>query len=310
MPTDRSDAWPELPYEAFAATARLLHMGLQTVGKLTLLKPSEPQWANVALLPTSRGLTTGPIPWHDQVFTVDVDFVAHALEVSASSGRRAGFALGPMSVADWLASLYAVLDAVGVEHRISLLPQEVPDPIPFDQDTELRPYDKPLVLTWWRALMSSYRVLQVHHGRFTGRTPPIGLLWGTFDVRDARYGGVPIATGGANATRDPGSGTTEWEAQVGWWPGSEAYPRPAYFAFTNPAPDGYERAAVRPSAARWDQALGEFVLDYDDVRTADDPEADLLAFCESTYETGASVAGRADSVRLDHPEPAPEGERS
>jgi hypothetical protein len=114
MANDRSLAWPELTYDAFAPTARLLHRGLQAVGKLTLLKPAEPHWANAALLPTSRGLTTGPIPWHDRVFTIEVDFISHALQASASDGRAAAFALVPMSVADWLASLYAVLDAIGV----------------------------------------------------------------------------------------------------------------------------------------------------------------------------------------------------
>ena len=220
--------WPELPYDEFAPTARLLHMGLQTIGKLTLLKPFERQWAHVALQPTARGLTTGAIPWHDLHFTVDADFVAHEIRVAATNGRTAGFALGPMSVADWLGALYAALDAVGVEHRINTKPQEVADPIPFDQDTAARPYDRHLVEAWWQALMSSYRVLQVHHSRFTGKTPPIGLMWGSFDLRDERANGVPCATTGANAGYILRNAMNESHMDAGWWPGSAAYPRPAY----------------------------------------------------------------------------------
>ncbi len=306
MPSDRSIAWPELPYTAFAPTLRLLHRGVQTVGKLTLLKPFEPQWGNVALLPTSRGLTTGPIPWHDRLFTVDVDLVSHELRAAGSDGRSGGFSLRPMSVADWLASLTAVLAAIGVEHRIGLKPQEVPDPIPFDQDTAQRPYDAELVGAWWQALLSTFRVFQVHHGRFTGRTPPIGLLWGSFDLRDARYGGVPQAMGPEKGYIERNT-MNECHVEVGWWPGSDAYPRPAYFAYTSPAPDGYDSATVRPSAARWEPSLSEFVLDYDEVRTADDPEAELLAFCESTYEAGTRLAGWADFTCPGLPEPAPQG---
>jgi hypothetical protein len=287
-----NECWPELPYDGFAPTARLLHRGLQALGKLALLKPFERQWAHVVLLPTARGLTTGPVPWRDLTFTVEADMVAHAVRVSASNGRSAAFALGPMSVADWSASLNAALDGVGVGHRVNPVPQEVADPIPFPDDDERRPYDRRLVEAWWRALMASYRIFQVHHGRFLGRTPPIGLMWGTFDLRDARYNGDPCdVTGQGYISRNSAN---ESHVMAGWWPGSEAYPRPAYFSYTYPAPDGLPEAAVRPEASRWEASLGEFVLDYDDVRLAADPGAELLAFLESSYGAGAALAGWQD----------------
>ena len=302
---ERNALWPALPYEDFAPTARLLHRGLQAVGKLNLLKPFERQWAHVVLLPTARGLTTGAVPWRDLTFAAEADFVAHEVRVSASNGRGAAFALGPMSVADWFASLNAVLDAVGVEHRVNPKPQEVADPIPFPEDTEQRPYDRRIVEAWWQALASTYRVFQIHHSRFTGKTPPVGLMWGSFDLRDARFNGDPCDVSGQGYISR--NSANESESMAGWWPGSETYPRAAYFAYTYPAPKGLAEAPVQPAAAHWDVSLGEFILDYDDVRTAADPEAELLAFLESAYTAGAELAGWADYSCPGTPETAPEG---
>jgi hypothetical protein len=288
---DRSARWPELPYEAYAPTARLLLRGLQAVGKLTLLKPFEPQWAHVALLPTVRGLSTGVIPWRDLAFTVEADFIEHGLTVSASNGRTGGFAFGPMSVADFAASLDAALDAVGVAHRADPRPFEVPDPIPFPEDTLQRPYDRGLANAWWRALLSSYHALQVHHSRYLARTPPVGLLWGSSDLRDARYTGDRCQASGPDAAAIRRDSANELESSAGWWHGNDRYPRPAYFAYTKPAPAGIENAQIRPAAAHWEPSLGEFILDYDNVRRADDPHGALLGFFESTYLAGTRLAG-------------------
>ena len=189
------------------------------------------------------------------------------------------------------------------------VPQEVPDPIPFPNDMEPRPYDRKLVEAWWQALLSSYRVLQVHHSRFTGKTQPVGFMWGSFDLRDARYGGeaCPVGTDEGYIMRNMHN---ETQSIAGWWPGSDAYPRPAYFAYTHPAPAGIEGAAVQPSAARWDPGLGEFVLDYDDVRAAADPEGALLAFCESAFAAGTRLAGWGDFSCPGVPEPVPDKETS
>jgi hypothetical protein len=282
--------WPELPYRDFAATARLLHMGLQAIGKLKLAEPSEPRWAEVILYVTSRGLSTGPIPYQTAAYSVDVDFVSHHIACTTSWGQAASFPLGPMPVSDVVAQLFAILGEAGVDAKINMRPQEITDPIPFDLDTQPRPYEAALANAWWRILLSTQQVLAQYHGRFLGRTPPIGLMWGTIDLRDARYNGKP-ASPGPKADFIRRNAMNEEQIEAGWWHGTDAYPRAAFYAFTHPKPDGIEHARIQPSAGRWDAGLGEFLLDYDDLRLSKDPGADLLAFFESTYQAGAKLAG-------------------
>jgi hypothetical protein len=282
--------WPALPYKDFAPTAHLLHMGLQAIGKLNLLKPFEPEWAHVAFALTSRGLTTGLVPTGSTAFSVDVDLVAHEVVGATTSGRTAGFALGPMSVADLTRRLVEMLRELGIDATVNPMPQEVPHPIPFPEDRERRPYDRALAYAWWSLLVAAHGVLQRYHARFKGKTQPIGLMWGTFDLRDVRYNGEPASPGpGAGYIRRNAMDAAQIEA--GFWPGSEAYPRPAFYAFTFPKPPGLEQASVQPGGARWDAALGEFILDYDDLRASRKPEDDLFAFLESTYQAGAERAG-------------------
>lgn len=307
--TPAAQPWPELPYEAFAPTMHLLHMGLQMVGKLTLLKPFEPQWANVALGLTSTGLTTGAIPWAGGTFTIDTDFSDHQVGVTTSWGAREGFTLEPMSVAGWHDRFFAALARAGVAASINEKPQEVPDPVPFPQDTAPRPYDHGLVEAWFQILHSSGTVMQRYRSCFSAKTPPTGFMWGTFDLRDVRLGGTMVPTTGANSAYIRRNAMNEDQVECGWWPGAESYPKPAYYSFTHPQPPGIEAAEPRPAAARWDGGLGEFLLDYDDVRTAGDPAAALLAFLDSTYEAGATKAGWDPAwICSGRPEPAPEGE--
>ncbi len=301
--------WPELPYDAFAPTMHLLHMGLQMVGKLTLLKPFEPQWANVALGLTSTGLTTGAVPWKGGTFTINADFTRHEIGVTTSWGTRGGFELGPMSVAGWHERFFGTLARAGVPVTVSEQPQEVADPVPFTQDTAARPYDVALVEAWFQAMHASARVMERYRACFSRKTPPIGLMWGTFDLRDMRLGGTSVPTEGANAGYILRNAMNEDQVECGWWPGSSAYPRPAYYSFTHPRPQGIETAVPEPAAARWDATLGEFILDYDDVRSATDPGIALLTFLDSTYEAGALKAGWDPAwICPGRPDPAPEGE--
>jgi Family of unknown function (DUF5996) len=285
------DPWPELPYKEFKPTAYLLHMGMQIIGKLKLATPFEPQWANVALWITSRGLTTGLIPYGLGTFSIDIDLISHHIDCTASWGRSNSFKLAPMSVAKFNETLFNALRHIGVNVTINPKPQEVPDPILFNQDTEQRPYAAQLANAWWRILVSSHRVMQQYHALFTGKTAPIGLMWGTFDLRDARYNGMPVATTGANAGYFRRNSMNEAQVETGWWIGSDAYPRPAYFSFTYPQPEGINQANIMPDAAHWDNVMQEFILDYDAVRSSTDPEKDLLAFLNSTYEAGAVRGG-------------------
>ena len=198
--------------------------------------------------------------------------------------------LGPTSVAAVVAALFDQLRHAGIDASITPLPQEVPNPIPFNEDREDRPYDRDLVNAWWRILLSAQRVLQVFQGRFTGKTQPIGLMWGTLDIRAAFYNGRP-ASPEPNAGFIRRNGMNAELTEMGWWSGDASYPRPAFYSFTYPQPQGIENAKLSPAAARWDAGMGEFLLDYDDLRQSSNPDRDLLAFLESTYNVGATAAG-------------------
>lgn len=292
------EPWPELPYKKFQPTGHLLHMCLQVIGKLKLLTPFEPHWANVALWVTSRGLTTGLIPYKSGAFAIDIDFITHQILCTTTWGAVSGLELGPMSVAKFYHDFFDALRDIGVELTINPKPQEIPNPIPFDQDTESRPYESTLANAWWRILVSSQLVLERYRGRFHGETPPIGFMWGTFDLRDARYNGVKIPV-------DPKmdfirrNAMDEKQSEAGWWSGNDGYPNPAYFSFIFPEPKGIENAKIQPSAAQWDNKLKLFRLDYDDVRKSKNPEKDLFDFFESTYQAGAKLAGWDPNLVID-----------
>ena len=285
-----TDLWPALSYSAFEPTRRLLHMVLQAVGKLKLAEPFQAQWAEVPLWLSARGLTTGPIPYAGGVYEVRVDLVSHEVQWLTSSGASGRMPLGPTSVATFVGALLNGLRQAGVDAAINLKPQEVPDPIPFDEDKEPRPYDRDLANAWWRILLSAQRVLEVFQGRFTGKTQPIGLMWGTMDIRAAFYSGKPAAPAPTDGFIRRNAMNAEL-VEMGWWSGSPAYPKPAFYSFTYPQPPRIESAKVAPGAARWDADMGEFLLDHDELRRSSDPDRDLLAFLESTYDAGATMAG-------------------
>lgn len=289
MPPVSRDPWPSLPYPDFAPTQSLLHMALQVLGKLKLQEPFQPQWAEAPLSLTARGLTTGPIPFAEGAYQVTADFVAHQVECVTSWGFSDRFALEPMSVARFTTLVFDLLHRAGVDVSINMRPQEVPHPVPFDRDTEERPYDPALANSWWRILLSTQRVMQRFQGRFQGKTQPIGLMWGTMDIRCVLYSGNP-ASPGANADFIRRNAMNAELIEVGWWSGSAAYPKPAFYSFTYPQPDGIEKAPVSPSASRWEPAMGEFLFDYDDLRQSAHPDEDLLSFFESTYQAGATLA--------------------
>jgi hypothetical protein len=284
-------AWPALPYGEFAPTAYLMHRLVQVMGKLKLSLPFEMHWAEVALVITSRGLTTELIPYRGGGYSVDVDLITHQVTCASTSGRSAGFALAPRSVAAQTKLLLDALRDIGVEVTINMKPQEVPSPVLFHLDTGARPYEAALANAWWRILVSCDRVMRQHHARFAGKTPPVGLMFGTFDIRDVRYNGVSVPAEGPNAGYIRRNAMDEGQIESGWWHGSDNYAKPAFYSFTFPQPPGIERSKVLPAPARWDAAMGEFLLDYDDLRQSSDPDAELLSFLESTYQAGASLAG-------------------
>ena len=286
----RAWVWPELPYAGWSDTLETLHRWIQVVGKIRLAQtPFEAEWQNVPLQLTARGLTTGPVPCGDVAFEVAFDFIDHRLVMTASDGQVRGLPLGSRAVADFYREVTGALAGMGISLQLSDLEVEMPDPLPFSRDTEHASYDPEPVSRFFRIISRVDQVLRGWRARFRGKATPVALWWGTFDLATARFSGRP-------APPPPGSDVIfryamdAEEVAGGFWPGDARYPRPAFYAYAYPKPDGIEQARVRPAAA-WNDALGEHLLPYDDVRTAEDPEAAILEFLESVYEAGASLAG-------------------
>src|SRR2546427_13091618 len=283
--------WPELPYEAWKDALATLHMTLQIVGKLRLaLSPFEPEWANVALYLTSRGLTTGPISSGGLIFGIDADLVAHQVVITTVSGETRNVALVARPVAAFYKDFTTALDGLGIQAKLRPVPDEVSDPIPFAEDTVHSAYDPEWANRFFQVLARADLVLQQHRSRFRGRTSPVHFFWGTFDLANSRFSGRP-----ADPPPDAGIihrlGADAEQICAGFWPGSRQFPQAAFFAYTYPKPDGIEAQAIQPAQARWDVGLGEFALLYDDVRRSASPEAAILDFCESTYSAGARLRG-------------------
>ncbi len=283
------DRWPALSGPDFAPTRHLLHMMLQVMGKLKLSGPFKAQWSEVPLWLNARGLSTGPIACTQGVYEVRADFIAQRMQWFTSSGAAGELPLGPGSVSAFAQGLLAGLHGAGVDAAIKQMPQEVPDPIPFNEDRQARPFDHDQVRAWWRIMLRIQCAMQTFQGRFTGRTQPIGLMWGTNDLRLVLYSGRP-AQPPANAGYIRRNAMTAELIEIGWWPGDASHPEPAFFAYTWPQPAGIETQPVAPAAAGWNTAMGEFMLDYAALRASADPDAALLSFLESTYAAGARAA--------------------
>ena len=280
--------WPELPYDAWAETMETLHMKLQIIGKVRLaLTHREPQWANVPLYLTARGLTTSPM-WSGQTgFAIDADFIDHQVILALNDGRVERVALDARPVADFYQELIGRLQALDIDVAITTTPSEVENPIPFPEDTVHAAYDPEWAHRFWRLLARIDLVLKEDRGRFRGRSSPVSFWWGTFDLAVARFSGRAV-----EPPQDWGiirrvGGDAE-ECSVGFWPGNAALPQPAFFAYAYPKPDAIEGAAIQPATAAWNPALGEFILLYDAVRRSSNPRQAILDFAESTFIAGAS----------------------
>lgn len=285
------EAWPALPYQDFKSTQYLLHRIVQAMGKLKLVTPFDPHWANVALWLTSQGVTTGPIPYRNGNFSIECNLVRHQLVFTTSWGTQSECEIHGQSVAQMIQAFIRNLNDVGVDVALNMMPQEIPNPIAFDKDVTIRDYQPDLANAWFRILLSSYNVMTKYHSHFYGISPAIGLMWGTFDLRDARYRGIHVPTEGLNSGFLRRNAMDDAQVEAGWWSGTDEYPRAAYYSFIYPEPVGIANVKVKPKQARWDNTLREFILDYDDLRTAKNPEADLLAFFESTFNRETETAG-------------------
>jgi Family of unknown function (DUF5996) len=310
---ERELAWPALPLEAWADTCLTVHRWTQVVGKVRLACTP---WINhswhVTLYVTAQGLTTGPMAHGQRVFQIDFDFLSHELVVTSMDGRRRGFALEPLSVADFYEELMEALGALGLDVAIVTRPNEVADGIPLDRDQVHAAYDPDAANRFWRALASSDRVLRRFRSRFLGKCSPIHFFWGSFDLAVTRFSGrlAPRHPGGV--PRLPDAVTREAYSHevssAGFWPGTVGGPvdYPAFYSYAYPSPAGFAQARVVPAAAIFHQGLGEFLLPYDAVRSAPSPDEMLLEFLQTSYDAAADL-GDWDRASLERAEGPPAG---
>lgn len=289
------DEWPKLEHGSWADTQATLHLWTQIVGKIRLrLEPLVNHWWNVTLYVSPCGLTTSVMRYpaaHD--FGITFDFVAHRLRVDGCEGDSASFPLQPMSVAEFYRTLMETLHGLGIDVTISKKPNEIPEAIPFDRDTTHASYDRDAVSRFWQVLRQTDRVFKRFRAGFVGKASPVQFFWGSFDLAATRFSGRPAPPHPGGFPNMPDWATREAysheEFSVGFWPGG--YGADAlFYAYAYPEPPGFAQHAVRPSAASWSAQLKEFVLPYEAVRAAADPQADLLAFCESAYAAEADLA--------------------
>jgi Family of unknown function (DUF5996) len=286
--------WPALNYAAWRDTAVTLQLWTQIVGKVRLaLTP----WLNhgwqVPLYVNAHGVGSGPIHADGRVFEIDFDLVAHRLVVRTSDTPDAGFALEPMAVAVFYARLMAVLDGVGIDVTIDLMPNEVAKPIRFPDDHTHAAYDATATQAYWHALLHADRVFRLFRTAFLGKASPVHLFWGSFDLAVTRFSGrlAPPHPGGVPGLPDAVTreAYSHEVSSAGFWPGSDAYPQAAFYSYAYPSPAGFDAARVEPAEANWAAAMGEWLLPYDAVRTSADPDAALLRFLETTYRAAADL---------------------
>jgi hypothetical protein len=300
---DRDRFWPPLSFTEWQRTAETLHMWTQIIGKIRLaLTP----WINhswhVTLYLTARGLTTSPIPHGFHVFEVRFDFFSHELRILKSDGALRVLPLQAESVSSFYRAVMASMDELGLPVKIDLLPNEITDPIPFDQDETHRTYDPAQANAFWRVLLQSDRVLKKFRSRFCGKCSPVHFFWGSFDLAVTRFSGRPAPPHPGGIPHLPDAVTREAYAQevssVGFWPGNAANPSPVYYSYAYPEPSGFAEAKVQPAEASYYAPLREFVMPFDAVRAAGSPDEMLLDFAQSVYDAASSL-GKWDREALE-----------
>ena len=292
------DRWPALPYAQWKDTAETLQLWTQIAGKIRLAKTP---WLNhswhVTLYVSPRGLTTGAIPDGPRTFALEFDFLDHALIIETSDGHARQVMLRPVSVAQFYDETMLALRELGIAVTINTRPNEVPDPVPFAQDTMHASYDGDYAQRFWRVLGAASDVMGRFRSAFLGKASPVHFFWGSFDLAVTRFSGrrAPRHPGGVPALPDDVAreAYSHEVSSAGFWPGGglSPYTEAAFYSYAYPAPEGFGAARVKPAAAFWHKELGEFLLPYEDVRTAHDPDAALMEFLVSTYEAAAELGG-------------------
>jgi hypothetical protein len=297
--------WPRLGVADWIETRDTLQLYTQVIGKIRLAnEPMQNHWWNVPLYLTARGVTTTPMPHPSgPPFQIDLDFTDHQLEVTTATGHCRSLRLEPRPVSEFYGRLLNLLTELGVPTAIWPMPVEIAGAIPFPDDRTHASYDPDAVHRFWLMLLEIERVLKIFRRRYVGKASPIHLFWGALDLAHTRFSGriAPPHPGGA-----PNCGPhvmheaySHEVSSCGYWPGGPA-DEGVLYAYAYPEPPGYRDQPIEPAGARWDDDLSEFILPYEIVRAADDPDTTLLAFLQSTYEAVATTANW-DRAALERP---------
>ncbi|MGO9956481.1 MAG: DUF5996 family protein [Solirubrobacteraceae bacterium] len=286
-----SSDWPAVAYAEWSASCDTVHAHTQVLGKLAVaLAPPEPQLQHAALRLTARGWETAPLPALDGsgAFVVALDLRTHEAVVEHRGGGAARVSLVPdRPVGEVTRALLAAVRRLAGPVAIDPTPQEVPWSVPLDEDDERARYDPAQVSDYLAAATRAALVLAAFRAPYRGRSTPVNAWWGSFDLAVNLFSGLP-----AGPPSDDFIMRNAMDAQevaVGWWPGDPRYPKAAFYAYAHPAPDGFPDASLSPSAARWEPALGEYLLDWDDVRAAPDPHSLALGFARSAFHHACMV---------------------
>lgn len=296
-------AWPELNYQSWADTLKTIHHWTQIVGKIRLkAMPWQNHSWHTTLYVTSRGFSTGSMPYQNGLFEIEFDFESHLLIIRSTFRDEIRMELAGKSVATFYATLFAHLEELNIHIDIYAKPNEMEEAIPFAENTANKSYDKAAVVNFWQAAVSIHNVFLRFRSDFIGKCSPVHLFWGAFDIAVTRFSGrpAPLHPGGMpNMPLDVMQEAYSQEvSSAGFWPGGDSFPEPIFYAYAYPSPDAFSSQKVQPEQTFWSKDLGEFVLKYEDVRQADDPEKTLMAFLQSTYVAAADT-GNWDRERLE-----------
>ena len=292
------NTWPALEWAQWKDTAETLHMFMQMVGKTRVaLTPVQNHWWNVPLYATARGLTTSAMPVPSGgVLDIEFDFISHELVCRGSSGQIKRIALRPQTVAEFFGTYLSAIAELGVKIHIDPMPVELKEPIRFDEDTVHKSYDADAVLRFWQALSHADTLLKRFSTNFYGKISPVHFFWGSLDLAVTRFNG-------RRAPARPGADAIQAEAysheciSAGFWPGNGGYGQAAFYCYAAPVPDGLSDAVLTSKGA-FNKDLGEFLLNYDEVRELPNPGQAVLDFLESTYSAAADSA-KWDRANLD-----------
>jgi Family of unknown function (DUF5996) len=287
--------WPDLPLAAWSDSCDTLHLWTQIAGKVRIaLTPLINHWWNATLYVNSRGLIAPANPHQGRTFDILFDFTDHQLRIATSDGKAESFALKPMTVADFYAEFMQRLCSLEIDVHIWTMPGEIENAVPFDQDRTHAQYDAAYVQRFWQALLQVNRVMNVFRARYVGKASPVHFFWGSFDLAVSRFSGrtapPPKGVTPNVANRVMAEAYSHEVSSCGFWPGNGGYGRAAFYVYAYPEPQGYGETRLKTADAFYDKDLGQFILPYDAVRQAADPDALLLGFLQETYAAAADLA--------------------